>query len=307
MVTLGHTNSEFVYGEYPEASKSKRVLDGPVSSVPDKPKPKSKPNSPGFFPVSLSSLVPVLQAEPQGGDASPKSDAAQISTKIGSPTSMLERESHRDTRDEGIALEVKHQLISEDKPENGLSIDKQEASLNNDKSSVLKSESAGEPFHDGGGDEPSPTGYPKKTPKTVPNGHQPASAQESLVASNAASLEASEHDSLEKTSFTRNAPEPLHEYEKGEHNKKPGNSTLLKDVKLKILNVDMDDIPCDAPRVGSFMHVYKTSKYFIDLTKLYTYARAKETCDAIGLAIADMDGVGDHRTMQTFIGGSEWR
>ncbi|CAL8075756.1 unnamed protein product [Orchesella dallaii] len=82
----------------------------------------------------------------------------------------------------------------------------------------------------------------------------------------------------------------------------------LKDsVITSVLEAEIiaDGFDCSGNR-GHLRHMTSNSKYFVDVARLYNFREAREVCSKLNLVIAEVEGLGDHRTIEEFMSVNEF-
>ncbi|CAL8075753.1 unnamed protein product [Orchesella dallaii] len=79
-------------------------------------------------------------------------------------------------------------------------------------------------------------------------------------------------------------------------------ASLKDSVITSVLEVEVvtDGFDCSGNR-GPLRHVVSESKYFVDVARLYNFKEAREVCSKYNLVIAEVEGLGDHRTLEGFM------
>ncbi|CAL8075747.1 unnamed protein product [Orchesella dallaii] len=84
-------------------------------------------------------------------------------------------------------------------------------------------------------------------------------------------------------------------------------SSLKDSVITSVLEVEVvtDGFDCSGNR-GPLRQMASESKYFVDVARLYNFKEAREICSKYNLVIAEVEGLGDHRTIEGFMSANEF-
>ncbi|CAL8075750.1 unnamed protein product [Orchesella dallaii] len=83
---------------------------------------------------------------------------------------------------------------------------------------------------------------------------------------------------------------------------KEDESSLKDSVITSVLEAEAvtDGFDCSENR-GPFRLISSGSKHFVDVARLYNFREAREVCSKYNLVVSEVEGLGDHRTMEGFM------